>query len=58
MHPQDNPHILVANHAPEILELVRELLEAERFRITTQPRQGQHVGRIAELAPERKGGAT
>lgn len=58
MHPQDNPHIFVANHAPEILELVRELIEAERFRITTRPRQEQRAGRIAELAPERQGYTT
>lgn len=53
MHPNNTaPHILVANHAPEILELVRELLEAEGFRVTTQPREGQHIDRIAELAPD------
>lgn len=45
------PHILVANHAPEILELMRELLNEEGYRVSTVPRDGQNLDSIVALAP-------
>ena len=45
-------HILVVNHAAEILELIRELLEEEGFRVTTGPRAGQDLDSISTLQPD------
>ena len=47
-----SPHILVVNHAPEILGLMRELLEEEAFSVTTMPREGQGIETIAETNPD------
>jgi two-component system, OmpR family, phosphate regulon response regulator PhoB len=46
------PHILVVNHAPEILDLMRDLLEEEGCRVTTQLRTEQDIDTIAEVAPD------
>jgi len=45
------PHILVANRAPEILELMRELLAEEGYRVSTIPREGQNLDSIVTLEP-------
>ena len=53
MHPDDRaPRILVANHAPEILELMRELLSEAGYRVLTVPRDGQNVDSIVALEPD------
>ena len=46
------PRILVANHAPEILELMRELLGEEGYRVSTVPREGQNLDSIVDLQPD------
>jgi CheY-like chemotaxis protein len=45
------PNILVVDHAPEILELMCDLLE-EEHRVTTQPQAEQDIGTIAEVSPD------
>jgi CheY-like chemotaxis protein len=45
------PHILVANHAPEILELMRELPAEAGYRVSTMPRDGQDLDSIVALDP-------
>ena len=45
-------HILVINHAPEILALMRELLEGAGHQVTTLPAAEEDVQRIVELAPD------
>jgi CheY-like chemotaxis protein len=45
------PHILVANHAPEILELMRELLSEAGYRVSTVPRDGQNLDSIVAMEP-------
>jgi CheY-like chemotaxis protein len=45
-------HILVVNHAPEILDLMRELLEREGYRVSTLPDVEQDLDRIVELDPD------
>ena len=45
-------HILVINHAPELLALLRELLEEEGYQVSTLPRAGQDLDTIVGLAPD------
>ena len=46
------PHILVVNHAPEILELMRDLLTGEGYRVTVASRDTQTLDSIAAIAPD------
>jgi CheY-like chemotaxis protein len=46
------PHILVINHAPEILAVMRELLEGAGHQVTTLPSAEEDLDRIVELAPD------
>lgn len=46
------PHILVINHSPDILTLLRVLLEEERFLVTTQSHLDRDLHRIAEMKPD------
>jgi CheY-like chemotaxis protein len=53
MHPDGQaPHILVTNHAPEILELMHDLLTDEGYRVTIANRDTQTLGSIAAVAPD------
>ncbi len=45
------PHILCINHSPEILALMKELLEDEGFRVTTHSRLEKDLDTITGLAP-------
>jgi DNA-binding response OmpR family regulator len=45
-------HILVVNHAAEILDLMRELLEREGYQVSTLPVTEQDLDRIVELDPD------
>jgi CheY-like chemotaxis protein len=47
-----SPHILCIDHSPEILSLLRDLLEEEGFRVTTEDAADKDLDRIAELAPD------
>ncbi len=52
MHPDGQArHVLVVNHAPEILELMRELLADEGYHVSTLARAGQDIDTIASLKP-------
>lgn len=44
------PHILVINHSPEVLDLLRELLEEEHFEVTTQSHRD--LDKIAAMKPD------
>jgi CheY-like chemotaxis protein len=46
------PHILVVNHAPEILDLMRELLGEAGYRVSTLTRPDQDIDSIVAIAPE------
>ncbi len=46
------PHILSINHSPDLLKLMRELLEDEGFRVSTQSHLDKDLGEVAELAPD------
>lgn len=46
------PHILVTNHAPDILELMRDLLTEEGYRVTIASRGEQTLDSIAAIAPD------
>ena len=46
------PHILCINHSPEILALMKDLLEDEGFRVTTHSRLDKDLDKIAQLAPD------
>lgn len=53
MNPDgQQPHILCVNHSPEILSLLRDLLEEEGFRVTTQTHTDKDLDRIAGLDPD------
>ncbi len=56
MHPDGQNgkprHILVVNHAPEILDLVKELLEDDGYRVTTRSRDAVGVDDIVDLHPD------
>jgi two-component system nitrogen regulation response regulator NtrX len=45
------PHVLLVDDAPEIRELLREVLEEEGYRVTSAG-SVQHVDAIRELAPD------
>jgi DNA-binding response OmpR family regulator len=45
-------HILAVNHASEILDLVRELLEGEGYQVSTMPAVEQDITTVADLAPD------
>ena len=46
------PHILCINHSPEILALMKDLLEDEGFRVTTHSRLEKDLDTITQLAPD------
>lgn len=46
------PHILVINDAQEVLEVIRELLEEEGFRVTLYSTAIYDLGKIKEIAPD------
>ena len=46
------PHILVVNHAPEILDLMQTLLEEEGYRVTVHQCQEESLDAIAETKPK------
>lgn len=53
MHPNGHqPHILCVNHAPEILELLRDLLGAEGYRVSTLTAVERDLNAIVELQPD------
>lgn len=53
MHPDGQaPHILVTNHSPEILELMRDLLTGEGYRVTIASRDAQTLDTIAAIGPD------
>ncbi len=53
MHPDgQQPHILCVNHAPEILGLMRELLEEEGFRVSTLTTVERDLDAVVALAPD------
>lgn len=45
-------HILSINHSPDLLSLMRELLEEEGFRVTTQSHLDKDLGEVARLSPD------
>jgi DNA-binding response OmpR family regulator len=46
------PHILAVNNSLEVLDLFRELLEEEGFRVSTQPYVSKDLKEIRRLAPD------
>jgi CheY-like chemotaxis protein len=46
------PHILCVNHSPEILSLLRDLLEAEGFRVSTLTAVDRDLDAIVTLQPD------
>jgi CheY-like chemotaxis protein len=48
----ESPHILCINHAPEILELLRTLLETEGYRVSTQTTVERDLDGLVEMAPD------
>jgi len=46
------PHILAINHSPEVLDLLRELLEEESFRVSTRSHLDRTIDDIATIAPD------
>jgi CheY-like chemotaxis protein len=46
------PHILVVNDAQEVLEVVKELLEEEGYRVTIHSSAIRDLDRIREIAPD------
>jgi CheY-like chemotaxis protein len=46
------PHILCINHSPEILGLLRDLLESEGFRVSTMTSLEHDLDAIVEVAPD------
>lgn len=52
MSSNGQPHILCINHAPEILDLLRTLLEGEGYRVSTHPTAERDIDGLVELAPD------
>lgn len=46
------PHILCVNHTPEILDLLRTLLESEGYRVSTHTIAERDLDNIVALAPD------
>lgn len=46
------PRILVINHSPEVLALIRILLEEDHFRVTTQSHLDHDLDAIAAMMPD------
>jgi CheY-like chemotaxis protein len=46
------PHILCIDHTPEILSLLRDLLEDEGFRVTTLTHTHKDLDQVVALAPD------
>lgn len=46
------PHVLAINHSPEILSLMKNLLEEESFRVTTWSRLDKDLAAVAQLGPD------
>ena len=47
-----SPHILVVNHAPEIIALMQELLDDAGYHVSTMLRDGQSIDTIVAVAPD------
>lgn len=45
------PRILVINHSPEVLALIRVLLEEDHFRVTTQSHLDHDLDAISTRSP-------
>lgn len=53
MHPDGRaPHILISNHAPEILDLLQELLAEEGYRVTLHPRASEDLASVVAESPD------
>jgi CheY-like chemotaxis protein len=53
MHPNgQQPHILCINHVPDILGLLRDLLEEEGFRVSTLLSEDRDLDAVASLNPD------
>jgi CheY-like chemotaxis protein len=50
--PTAPAHILCINHAPEILGLLRTLLESEGYRVSSQTTVERDLDALVELAPD------
>lgn len=46
------PHILCVNHAPEILNLMKDLLEGEGFRVSLMTTVERDLDAVARMAPD------
>lgn len=46
------PHILCINHVPEILDLLRLLLESEGYRVSTQTTVERNLDALVETKPD------
>jgi CheY-like chemotaxis protein len=46
------PHVLVINDAQEVLEVMRELLEEEGYRVTLHSKAIYDIAKIQEIAPD------
>jgi CheY-like chemotaxis protein len=46
------PHILCINHSPEVLGLLRDLLEEEGYRVTTQSHTDRDLDHVVDLHPD------
>lgn len=51
-HPQNGHHILCINNSEEVLQLFRELLEEEGYRVTTQSYLEKDLDAICTLKPD------
>ncbi len=45
------PHILAINHSPEVLDLLRDLLTAEGYRVTVQSLLERDLAEVNRLSP-------
>lgn len=53
MHPDGHrPHVLCINHSREILNLLRDLLEGEGFRVSTLTAVDRNLDAIVALRPD------
>jgi CheY-like chemotaxis protein len=47
-----SPRILCINHSPEVLGLLRDLLEEEGYRVTTQSHTDRDLDHVVDLDPD------
>jgi DNA-binding response OmpR family regulator len=52
MNTETSPHILAINHSPDLLNLMRELLEEEGFRVTTQSHLDKDLDDVVHFSPD------